>query len=104
MVTTSMRRSRSITNVEPNEVVDPGQRHDDMHVRLRDDTTRERWVALTADARERVCLPESNEKALIGLKFSDALPEHLAMATLSARTADTEGALRVLREPTQLVY
>lgn len=85
------------------EVVDPAQRHDDVYVRLRDDVTPETWRALAADAQERICLPEPNEKALVGLKFSDALPKHLAMATMSARTADAEGALRVLREPVRFV-
>ncbi|MDN3351345.1 hypothetical protein [Actinomadura sp. DC4] len=34
-----------------------------------------------------------------GLKFSTALPRHLAEATLSARLADLEGARLTLREP-----
>ena len=38
--------------------------------------------------RDRLCLPEVDEKALTGLKFSEALPRHLAVATLAMRLAD----------------
>jgi len=38
-------------------------------------------------------------KALSGLKFSDALPPHLAVATLAARLADLDHAATVLAEP-----
>ena len=38
--------------------------------------------------QDRLCLPEVDEKALTGLKFSEALPRHLAVATLAARLAD----------------
>jgi hypothetical protein len=33
------------------------------------------------------------------LKFSEALPRHLAVATLTTRLADIEGALHTLEEP-----
>jgi ATP-dependent Lhr-like helicase len=33
------------------------------------------------------------------LKFNEALPERLAMATLAARLADLDSAARVLAEP-----
>jgi hypothetical protein len=46
--------------------------------------------------RDRLCLPEVDEKALAGLKFSDALPRHLAVATLAARLADLDHAQTVL--------
>jgi hypothetical protein len=52
------------------------------------------------DAGERLCLPEVDERALAGLKFSEALPERLATATLAARLADLDSAVRVLAEPT----
>ncbi|HEY8453791.1 MAG: hypothetical protein FWJ70_17560 [Micromonosporaceae bacterium] len=50
-------------------------------------------------AAQHLRLPEVNEKALVGLKFSDALPKDLATATLAARLADAEGAAAVLAEP-----
>ncbi|WP_433243464.1 hypothetical protein ACQPYK_39880 [Streptosporangium sp. CA-135522] len=40
-----------------------------------------------------------DEKALHGLKFSVALPERLAVATVAARLADLDGAAAVLGEP-----
>ena len=44
-------------------------------------------------------LPEVDEKVLAGLKFSDALPQHLAVATLARRLADLENASHVWRSP-----
>ncbi|WBB91551.1 DEAD/DEAH box helicase [Verrucosispora sp. WMMC514] len=85
------------------EVVDPVQRFDDCQVRLRANLTREEWRTLIADADQRLCLPEVNKKALDGLKFSEALPERLALATLASRLADLDGATAVLQEPTRFV-
>ena len=48
--------------------------------------------------QNRLCLPEVDEKALAGLKFSEALPRHLAVATLAARLADLNHARAVLME------
>jgi ATP-dependent Lhr-like helicase len=61
------------------------------------------WRDGTADAAQRICLPEVSEKALTGLKFSDALPKNLAIATLAARLADVDRAAAVLAEPNRLV-
>ncbi|MFC4060596.1 DEAD/DEAH box helicase [Planomonospora corallina] len=77
----------------------PGQRVDDVSIRLRGDLTLPRWRAGTGDAAGRLCLPEVDGKALHGLKFSAALPERLAVATLAARLADLDGAAAVLAEP-----
>jgi ATP-dependent Lhr-like helicase len=85
------------------EVVDPVQRFDDRHIRLRENVTPAEWRALIADAGQRLCLPEVNKKALDGLKFSQALPERLAMATLAARLADLGGARQILVEPSRFV-
>ncbi|MEV7624496.1 DEAD/DEAH box helicase [Actinoplanes sp. NPDC089786] len=85
------------------EVVDPVQRFDDRHIRLRENVTPAEWRALIADASQRLCLPEVNKKALDGLKFSQALPERLAMATLAARLADLGGARQILVEPSRFV-
>ena len=68
---------------------------------MRADLTHEMWKAGTADATERLCLPEVDQRALAGLKFNEALPERLATATLAARLADIDSAARVLTEPTR---
>jgi ATP-dependent Lhr-like helicase len=81
------------------ELTDERQRCDDASIRLRTDLTREMWQAATADAADRLCLPEIDERALDGLKFSEALPHHLAMATLARRLTDLDGATHVLAEP-----
>jgi ATP-dependent Lhr-like helicase len=83
------------------EVVDPSHAFDDRQIRLREDLTPAAWRDAVSDAASRLCLPDVNEKALVGLKFSDALPKRLAMVTLAARLADLEGASRVLAEPTR---
>jgi hypothetical protein len=44
---------------------------------------------------------EVDEKALTGLKFSEALPRTLAVATLATRLADLGHARAVLVEPTR---
>jgi ATP-dependent Lhr-like helicase len=85
------------------EVTDPGQGFDDRYIRLREDLTPSAWRALTADAGQRLCLPQVSDKALRGLKFSAALPHRLATATLAARLAHFAGAQRMLAEPTRFV-
>ncbi len=82
-------------------LTDSKQRFDDDAIRLRDDLTPAMWRAGTTDAVERLCLPEVDERALKGLKFNEALPERLAIATLAARLADLDSAARVLAEPTR---
>ncbi|WP_123977643.1 hypothetical protein [Streptomyces sp. Ag109_O5-1] len=49
---------------------------------------------------ENLVLPDVDRRAVRGLKFSAALPERLAVATVAARLADFEGACSVLGEPT----
>ena len=80
-------------------ITDEKQHFDDCSIRLRTDLTRDMWAAATADAVERLCLPDVDDQALNGLKFSEALPHRLAVATLAARLADPDGAARVLKEP-----
>lgn len=80
-------------------LTDGVQRFDDAGLRMRGDLTREMWMAGTADASERLCLPEVDPRAMAGLKFSEALPERLAEATLAARLADVSSAAKVLAEP-----
>ncbi len=80
-------------------LTDSVQRFDDASIRMRGDLSLEMWKAGTADAAERLCLPEVDQRALTGLKFSEALPERLATATLAARLADLDSAAQVLAEP-----
>ena len=81
------------------DLTDPLQRFEDEYVRLRDDVTPASWRDGTTDAADRLCLPEVNARAVAGLKFSSALPERLAVATLAARLADLDGAAVILAEP-----
>ncbi|HUY48779.1 MAG TPA: DEAD/DEAH box helicase [Streptosporangiaceae bacterium] len=83
-------------------LTDSVQRFDDASIRMRTDLTLEMWKAGTADAPERLCLPDMDQRALKGLKFNEALPERLATATLAARLADLDSASLVLAEPTRL--
>ncbi|GAB3181995.1 ATP-dependent Lhr-like helicase [Micromonospora palomenae] len=96
-------RANATLTATLSEVVDPVERFDDCSIRLREDLTPQAWRKLTADANDRLCLPEIDEKALGGLKFSAALPERLAAATLAARLASLDRAAVVLSEPTRFV-
>ncbi len=80
-------------------LTDSVQRFDDASLRLRSDLTPEIWKAGSADAADRLCLPDIDERALAGLKFNEALPKRLAVATLAARLADLDSALQTLSEP-----
>jgi ATP-dependent helicase Lhr and Lhr-like helicase len=80
------------------ELTDGVQPYDDASIRLRADLTPASWRSGTTDAVERLCLPEVDDRALDGLKFSDALPATLARLTLAARMADLSGAADVLQD------
>jgi ATP-dependent Lhr-like helicase len=80
-------------------LADEAQRVDDVSIRLRGDIRPSAWRAGVTELLGHLCLPEVDEKALAGLKFSDALPRHLATATLAARLADLGHARSVLAEP-----
>jgi ATP-dependent helicase Lhr and Lhr-like helicase len=80
-------------------LADESQRVDDLSIRLRADLRPHTWSEAARELRERVCLPEIDDKALSGLKFSDALPRPLAVATLASRVADLDHAAAVLAEP-----
>jgi ATP-dependent Lhr-like helicase len=92
-------RANSTLKASLGSVADVGQRVDPYCLRLRADLTPQRWQAARGAAGERLCLPDADDKALEGLKFSAALPRHLAEATLSARLADLDGARLLLEEP-----
>ncbi|MEV1330906.1 DEAD/DEAH box helicase [Micromonospora costi] len=96
-------RANATLTATLSQAIDPVERFDDCSIRLRKDLTRAAWAGAIAAADERLCLPEVDEKALNGLKFSAALPERLARATLAARTADLDNAAAILRQPTRFV-
>jgi ATP-dependent Lhr-like helicase len=79
-------------------VADTSQRVGDLSIRLRGDLRASTWPAVRS-LRDQLVLPEVDEKALAGLKFSEALPHHLAIATLANRLADLDHASAVLAEP-----
>ncbi|GAA3377850.1 DEAD/DEAH box helicase [Streptomyces sannanensis] len=80
-------------------ISDPVQRPSDCWVRLREDLTPELWRAAREGADEGLALPDVDRRAVRGLKFSAALPERLAIATVAARLADFDGARAALAEP-----
>jgi ATP-dependent Lhr-like helicase len=86
------------------ELADPTQRYDDASIRLRPDLDREMVRAAMSGATDRICLPDVTEKAIAGLKFSAALPERLAVATLATRLADLPAARAVLAEPARVTH
>ncbi|HCA87291.1 MAG TPA: ATP-dependent helicase [Streptomyces sp.] len=84
-------------------VADPLQRPTDCWLRLREDLTPADWRAARESVGENLVLPDVDPRAVRGLKFSAALPERLAVATVAARLADFESARAVLSEPARLV-
>ena len=78
-------------------VADQVQHPTDFFLRLRDDLTPDMWKAARADVA--LVLPNVDPRAVRGLKFSAALPDHLAAATVASRLADLEGAAATLKEP-----
>ncbi|WP_328677732.1 DEAD/DEAH box helicase [Streptomyces sp. NBC_00343] len=82
-------------------IADPVQRPTDCYLRLREDLNTDMWrTAIDAvQASPALVLPDVDHRAVRGLKFSAALPERLAVATLSMRLADFDGARAVLLEP-----
>ncbi|MBB1257856.1 DEAD/DEAH box helicase [Streptomyces alkaliterrae] len=85
-------------------VTDPLQRPADAWLRLREDLTPADWRAARQDIGESLVLPDVDRRAVRGLKFSAALPERLAVATVAARLADFEGARSVLSEPVRFQH
>lgn len=79
-------------------LADESQRVDDLSIRLRADLRPSVWREVAGKLKGVLCLPEVDEKALTGLKFSEALPRHLAEATLATRLADLERAESLLTE------
>lgn len=81
-------------------IADPVQRPTDCYVRLREDLTPDMWRESreAASSSPALVLPDADRRAVHGLKFSAALPERLAVATVAARLADFEGARSALDE------
>lgn len=79
-------------------LTDEKQHFNELYVRMRHDLTSQMWTTMTADAAKRVCLPEIDDKALRGLKFSETLPPHLARTTMAQRLAAADRAVSVLSE------
>lgn len=82
-------------------IVDPRQRIDEKSMRLLPGITAQEFGAAVADIEWRDPLVDAN--ALRGLKFSSALPEHLAKQTLGARLSDTPHAREVSTEARSIV-
>ncbi|MFJ8273771.1 DEAD/DEAH box helicase [Streptomyces sp. NPDC094154] len=80
-------------------LADPVQRPADTHVRLRQDLLPTDWKIARAELPDSLTLPTVDPRAVRGLKFSAALPTHIATITLAERLADLDGALAVVREP-----
>ncbi|MHA6618930.1 helicase-related protein [Pseudonocardia sp. DLS-67] len=85
------------------ELTDGVQPFDDASIRLRADLTPTTWRSGTTDAVQRLCLPDVDDRALEGLKFSEALPATLARLTLAARMADLGRAAEVIQEQVRFV-
>ncbi|MFV2118997.1 DEAD/DEAH box helicase [Streptomyces sp. Act-28] len=85
-------------------ITDPLQRPTDCWVRLREDLTPTDWHAAREGVGENLVLPDVDRRAVRGLKFSAALPERLAVATVATRLADFEGARAVLAEPVRFQH
>ncbi|MEV4100684.1 DEAD/DEAH box helicase [Nonomuraea sp. NPDC049649] len=80
-------------------IADPLQRGDDLFIRLRADMQPGMWRHAIQGLDTRLRLPEADDKALRGLKFTEVLPRDAAHQTLAARLADLPAAASVLREP-----
>ncbi|MEU2225929.1 DEAD/DEAH box helicase [Streptomyces sp. NPDC018347] len=97
-------RANATLGATLSSVADPVQRPTDCYLRLREDLSPDTWRAALAAvvAGPALVLPDVDQRAVRGLKFSAALPRRLAVATLSARLADFDGATAVLAEPQRL--
>lgn len=84
------------------DIADPVQRPTDGYVRLREGLSTRDWRQARTNAAQSLTLPSVDPGAVRGLKFGAALPELLAVATLSARLADLGSAASVLEEATRI--
>jgi ATP-dependent Lhr-like helicase len=49
-------------------------------------------------------MPQADEQALDGLKFSECLPRELAIHVVQTRLSDVEGVAAILERPVRIVY
>jgi ATP-dependent Lhr-like helicase len=80
-------------------LADQSQRIGPGRIRLRGDLRPDGWRAAVRELADHLVLPDVDDRAVHGLKFSAALPRHLAEATLAARLADLDHAAQALTEP-----
>ncbi|MFD5635746.1 DEAD/DEAH box helicase [Streptomyces sp. NPDC127077] len=85
-------------------VTDPLQRPTDSWLRVREDLTPTDWRTALDSVGENLVLPDVDPRAVRGLKFSAALPQRLAIATVAARLADFDSARAVLGEPVRFQH
>ncbi|MFJ1752454.1 DEAD/DEAH box helicase [Kitasatospora sp. NPDC088134] len=85
-------------------LADQTQRPTDAWLRLREDLTPAMWRKATAGAANRIALPSVDPRAVKGLKFSAALPLHLASAVVAERLADLDGAASLLSHPVRFDF
>ncbi|MEU8128740.1 DEAD/DEAH box helicase [Micromonospora sp. NPDC049049] len=86
------------------EVVEAGQAHGDLFVRLRTDLNAMQWRDSYTSVMPQIRLPRASAQALAGLKFSAALPAELAEATIAARLTDAQGADQLLGGRVRFTY
>ncbi|MFB4305063.1 DEAD/DEAH box helicase [Actinomadura sp. GTD37] len=89
-------RANAVLTATLSGVTDEAQRFDDASIRLRADLTPESWRAAVNDAQ--LTLPDIDVSALRGLKFNEALPQRLGLATLATRLSDLPAASEALAE------
>jgi ATP-dependent Lhr-like helicase len=97
-------RANATLQATLSEVADTSARVGDLFIRLRGDLRPETWPSVVRSFGGRLVLPSVDEKALAGLKFSEALPRHLAVTTLATRLADLDHAASVLEEPVRFEH
>jgi ATP-dependent helicase Lhr and Lhr-like helicase len=97
-------RANATLTATLSELADGIQPFDDAAIRLRADLTPPIWRSRTMDAVHELSLPEVDDRAMNGLKFSEALPATLARRTLAARMIDLDGAADVLQERVRFVH
>jgi ATP-dependent helicase Lhr and Lhr-like helicase len=82
------------------DLVDQRQRIGDQALRLRHgDDLRTVAAAMTMVSPQACTAPAVDSRAVVGLKFSAALPVTLAEATVAGHVGDANGARRALDEP-----
>ncbi|MCQ4207767.1 DEAD/DEAH box helicase [Streptomyces longispororuber] len=94
-------RANATLGATLSSIADPVQRPTDCYLRLREDLDPRMWRTALEAAQDgpALVLPDVDQRAVRGLKFSAALPHRLAITTLAARLADFDGARAVLSEP-----